>query len=302
MTTIDHSYTQLLLSILSKNNAKGDRTGVGTISQFGTMIHFNLSDVSGQKRYLPLINVRKVPLRYAFEELMFMLNGYRDTRMLESKKIKIWTKNTSRKFLDERGLDYLEVGDMGRMYGAQLRQFHGLDNKGNPISFDQLDYIYNEIAGNPDSRRIITSHFNPAEASQGVLYPCHLFTQFAVNNGRLDCLFFMRSSDTGFGLPINLNYYALMTHFLAESLGLLPGQLVYQAGDTHIYKDQLESGMIDYMIDNQANHGHSFTQPELEILKPLGSLDDILSLTFEDIKLTNYNPLPDYKNKPPMAE
>lgn len=301
MTTIDHLYTQLLMHV-SEGQDKADRTEIGTVSKFGTMLHFDLSDDSGEKRYLPLISVRKTPLRYAFEELLFMLNGHRDTTRLEEKSIDIWKGNTSREFLEGRGLDHYPDGDMGRMYGVQLRDFHGIDDqKGDVLHFDQLAYMFNTIESDPNSRRIISSHYNPAEAGQGVLFPCHLLTQFAVNNGRLDCLFFMRSSDIVYGLPINLNYYALMTHFIAKAHNLVPGTLVYQAADTHIYNNQMASGMVDYMIDNQANLGHTFSRPELNINKELHSLDDILSLSYTDIELLNYAPCPDFDDKPPMA-
>jgi thymidylate synthase len=67
--------------------------------------------------------------------MLFFLRGQTDTKILEDKKITIWSGNTSRDFLDKRGLSHLPEGDMGRGYGHQMRNFGGTDIQ---PGFDQL--------------------------------------------------------------------------------------------------------------------------------------------------------------------
>lgn len=63
-------------------------------------------------------------LKGIVEELLFFIRGDTNTKHLEEKGINIWRGNTSREFLDSRGLtDYVE-GDMGPMYGFQWRHFN----------------------------------------------------------------------------------------------------------------------------------------------------------------------------------
>lgn len=294
----DSEYRAILTDILHRGSNSDDRTGVGTRSKFGVQGVFDIS-----KNQLPAIGMRKVAPRIAFEELMFMLAGKSDTKELEAKKINIWKGNTSREFLDNRGLTHLEEGDFGRMYGVQLREFNGLENDEQPLGFDQLEYMINEIQTNPSSRRIIATHYNPAEADQGALFPCHIMTQFNVDTdtNSIDCLFWMRSSDVGFGLPYNLIYYAFFAHLVAKLTGYSARNLIYQAGDSHIYQNQIQSGMINYMLDNYVMGKMSKDETTITIDAEINSLDDMLNVKWEDITVNNYNPFPDFKDKPSMA-
>lgn len=297
MSDIDYKYIALVKNIITNGVNSDDRTGVGTKSIFGATFETALKN-----DILPAISVRRVAPRFAFEELIFMLNGKSQTKELEAMGINIWKGNTSREFLDNIGLHNLEEGDFGRMYGKQLRDFTGTNSVAKiEIKFDQLKYIINEIKNNPNSRRIIATHYNPAEGSQGVLFPCHIMTQFNVRNGNLDCLFWMRSSDVGYGLPYNLMYYGMLTHMLAKLCNLKAGNLLYQSGDCHLYNDQLESGMFNYMQDNIDNKAFNYSTPKFIINKELNSLDDMLGLTWQDIAIQDYNPSPDFKNKAKMA-
>ena len=61
-----------------------------------------------------------------FEELMLYLRGQTDNKILQGKNIHIWDGNTSREFLDKRGLDHYEEGDMGETYGFNFRHFGGV--------------------------------------------------------------------------------------------------------------------------------------------------------------------------------
>jgi dihydrofolate reductase/thymidylate synthase len=49
------------------------------------------------------------------------VHGSTNARLLQEKDIKIWDGNASREFLDSRGLHHREAGDLGPVYGFQVR-------------------------------------------------------------------------------------------------------------------------------------------------------------------------------------
>lgn len=135
----ENQLLQLMYDILIHGVTRDDRTGTGTISLFSRELRFDLS--TGR---IPMMTTRPGSLRYIFEELMWILHGQTDNKILNKKKIHIWDDNTSRKFLDSRNLQYLPVGDIGPSYGFQMRHFGGnyLNCKGTYDSgFDQLAYV-----------------------------------------------------------------------------------------------------------------------------------------------------------------
>src|SRR6185369_11968232 len=84
------------------------------------------------------------------------------------------------------------------------------------------------------------SGWNPVEADQVALPPCHTLFQFYVANGRLNLQLYQRSGDAFLGVPFNIASYALLTHMIAEICGLQPGTFVWTGGDCHLYSNHLD--------------------------------------------------------------
>lgn len=301
------NYIDLLKDITENGVDKGDRTGVGTRAVFGRSMRWDLSDG------FPIITTRKVAFRIAFEETMFFLRGESDTTKLEEKKIKIWSGNTTREFLDNRGLDNLPVGDMGRGYGVQWRDWRTTEvlsaadtvtlKDGSEMWYgatvrskttDQLVELIDGLKRDPNGRRHIITAWNPGELNLMALPPCHITHQYIVNDGRLDSSWLQRSVDSVFGLPYNIMSYAFMNVAFAKLLGLEPGELVFFGNDVHIYNNQLPMAIEQITREPRP-------LPKITITKELNTLDDLLSLEFSDIVIEGYDPYPDFKDKPPMA-
>jgi dihydrofolate reductase/thymidylate synthase len=221
-------YLCLVDSILRFGVPSPDRTGTGTLSQFGAQLRFTLRD-----GVLPLLTTKQTFFRGVMEELLTLfVPGCTDAGALTAKGVHIWDANVAANGGNP---------DMGPMYGFQWRHFGaeyegcGKDYAGKGV--DQLAWVLREIKANPTSRRLVVSAWNPVDVPAMVLPPCHVMFQFYVRNGELSCHMTQRSADVGLGLPFNIASYALLTHLVAYVSDLTPGELVISLGDAHVYQN-----------------------------------------------------------------
>lgn len=275
----EQNYLELLKNIINNGDFKQDRTGVGTFSIFGSNLRFSL-----ENNTLPLLTTKKMTTKSIIEELLFFIRGNTNSKLLEEKGVNIWKGNTTRQFLDKRGLyDYPE-GEMGPMYGAQWRNFSRCDNK---KGVDQLKNCLELIKNEPNSRRILISAYNPNISNLCVLEPCHLLVQFNVNKDELSCQWYQRSVDSFLGLGFNITSYALLTHLMAKASGLKAKELIFVGGDTHVYSNHVEQ------VKEQVSRT-PFDFPTIS-LPPISSIEDMEKLSFADFKINNYTCHPSIK-------
>ena len=289
------NYLRMLWTILNKGSERTDRTGVGTYGIFGTQLRFSL-----QNNVVPMLTTKKMFSKGIIEELLFFLRGETDTKKLEAKGVNIWKGNTTREFLDQRGLEDLSDGDMGKGYGFQWRNFGGkiTSNKFNanrppPMNryadgVDQLEQVLNTLKTNPTDRRIIISAWNPKQIPEMALPPCHCFCQFYADNNKLSCQFYMRSVDSFLGLPFNILSYAILTRIIAQTVNMEAEELIFIGGDTHIYKNHVQA-VLSQITRNP------FEFPTMIIKKSLKSLEDIEKLSLNDFEFQNYQSHPAIK-------
>ena len=218
---------------------------------------------------------------------MFYLRGQTNNNILVDKNIHIWTKNTSRQFLDNKNLHKLQEGDLGATYGFNFRHFgsdyYGCDyNYTNGNGFDQLNYAINLIKNNPDSRRIIISLWDPNNNKNAALPSCLCWYQFYVRNNYLDLLIHIRSSDYFLANNWNTCTGALLVNLICnlEDINLQPGKLTVNMGDVHIYKNHIDA------IKSSLNRNPK-PFPKLHINS---KKQDITDFEFSDIKLIGYYP------------
>jgi thymidylate synthase len=280
------NYLDLLHEILTTGTARPDRTGIGSTFISGSTLRWDLSDG------FPIITTRKVAFRIAFEETMMFLRGETDTKTLEEKNINIWKGNTTREFLDNRGLHHLPEGSLGTGYSHQWRNFGG--SLGNHDGVDQIAELLEGLKNDPNGRRHIVSAWNPQQNSGTPLPPCHIMQMYSVENGRLNSCWIQRSVDTAYGLPYNIMSYAFLNMAFAKLLGLEPGELVFFGWDVHLYQNQLEMAIEQEKRTPKA-------LPTLSFNKDFSTLDELLALQYEDVTINGYDPEPDFKNKPGMA-
>lgn len=267
-------YHDLLKSILLHGKEHEDRTGVGTISHFGYQTRFDL------REGFPIVTTKKIPFRWVAEELFWFLSGDTNEANLRAKGVDIWAE-----WADEAHTRRFErsTGDLGPIYGYLWRSFGGRYPEHDGV--DQIARLVGELKNNPNSRRLIVTGWDPREADNVDLPPCHTLFQFKVENGSvLHCQLYQRSADAFLGVPFNISSYALLTHMIAHVSDLQVGDFIYTLGDYHIYRNHLEQV-------NEVLAREPLPLPQLEIIdatKRLLGLQGLLDMRYEDLQLRNY--------------
>jgi thymidylate synthase len=206
MNNLDKKYQQLLSDIIEFGVEKKDRTGTGTISEFGCQIRHKMSEG------FPLLTTKKMPFKIIVTELLWFLKGDTNIKYLVDNGCHIWdgdayknytkkvnelidgymsgdiigtqphidemfsnpddlTPLTKEEFINKIKTDdefAKEWGELGPIYGKQWRSWEGLNS-----NTDQITNLINDLKTNPDSRRLMVNAWNVGELDQMVLPPCH---------------------------------------------------------------------------------------------------------------------------------
>jgi thymidylate synthase len=263
------TYLDSLKFVLENGSVREDRTGTGTIGVFGMQQRYDLT------LGFPAVTTKKLAFKACLSELLWFLEGSRDERRLceilhgnrNAEKKTIWTDNAMSKYW----LPNAEfIGDLGRVYGVQWRDFGGVD---------QVVELVNGIKKDPYGRRHILTAWNPAQLEQMALPPCHCFAQFYVSaDGKLSCQMYQRSCDMFLGVPFNIASYSLLTHMIAQVCGLEAGEFVHVLGDAHIYLNHVEQ-VKEQLAREPLPLPTLWINPDVR---------DILTFTMEDFRLDGY--------------
>jgi len=297
----DHEYLSLMQHVLDHGTSKGDRTGTGTRSVFGTQMRFDL------QKYFPLLTTKKVFFKMIAHELLWFLNGSTNIEYLVKNNVHIWSEWPYKAYLLKQGLVVPEIngekwntglsefeekiatdpefarknGELGPVYGYQWRNWPAPNGQ----HIDQITNVINQIKNSPDSRRMIVSAWNVAdidEMAKSGLPPCHCLFQFYVADGKLSCQLYQRSCDFFLGVPFNIASYALLVMMIAKVTGLEPGEFIWTGGDTHIYNNHFTQAKEQLTREPK-------TPPQLRITR---DITDILDFKIEDFEVVNYDPHP----------
>jgi thymidylate synthase len=320
---LDEQYQSLLQDILEYGVDKQDRTGTGTKSIFGYMIHHNM------RNGFPLLTTKKVPFKTMATELMWFLMGDTNIKYLLDNGCNIWNGDAYKRYMNAAKGDgyYMDEGvftmdefihkiktedefannwgELGPIYGKQWRSWENYNGLHLDESIDQISNLINELKTNPDSRRLMVSAWNVSELDEMVLPPCHYGFQVytrpttreekIVNPGKYRAISLswnQRSVDVFLGLPFNIASYGLLLEMIAREVNMVPEHLIGHLGDTHLYNNHIE----------QAVEQLSRTPKELPTLKMssghnfraalAGKADEI---ELSDFILLGYEPHPTIK-------
>lgn len=269
-------YLDLLHHVITHGKDKSDRTKTGTRSVFAYQMRFDL------QAGFPLLTTKKLHTRSIIYELLWFLRGDTHIDYLHEHGVTIWDEWAT---ADQTARFNRPAGDLGPIYGHQWRNFGASQNTDQSYrtdGFDQISWLIHEIKTNPNSRRLIVSGWNPKEAAQVALPPCHTLFQFFVHDGALSCQLYQRSADVFLGVPFNIASYALLTHMVAQVCNLTVGEFIWTGGDVHLYNNHLQQAQLQLSRE---------TLPLCQLtLNP--NIRDIFAFDFDDICIHNYQAHP----------
>jgi len=294
----ESEYLRMARRVLEEGKPRADRTGTGTISLFGEQMRFDIS------KSVPLLTTKFVPWKAVIKELLWMCRGETDAGILQKQGVRVWDGNSSRAFLDSRGLCDMPEGDIGGGYGHVWRYcgapYKTCKDDYTGQGIDQLAEIEHSLKTDPMSRRHFMTAWYPPGLERMALPPCHLSVQFYVDidedkateaagaqTKHLSAHMYQRSQDTLLGAPFNIFSYTVLTYILAKKCNMTPRTLIISTGDTHIYQDHIDC------MKEQLNRT-PFAPPQLVVDDSVAT-KDWSEITLDDFKLVNYEHHPAIK-------
>ena len=313
MNNLDKKYQQLLSDIIEFGVEKEDRTGTGTISEFGHQIRHKMSEG------FPLLTTKKMHWNSIVTELLWFLRGDTNIKFLLDYDCHIWDGDAYKNYASKTSLDAdgqltkeefikkirtdeafaTQWGNLGPIYGKQWRDWNGID---------QIQNLINELKSNPDSRRLMVSAWNVDELNQMVLPPCHygfqLYTRKTtreekiVNPGKYRAISLMwnqRSVDTALGLPFNISSYALLLIMIAKQVNMVPDELIGNLGDTHLYLNHITQAKEQVKREPYSLPKLKISRTLFEFGKPNPNKLDLDYYSIHNFELLNYQSHPAIK-------
>jgi len=228
---------------------------------------------------------------------------------------KIKTDDRFAELYGELGPVYGKQWKKWNKYDHQLISEEGFPNV--KSSVDQIKNLIEQIKDNPDSRRLMVNAWNPGDIDKMVLPPCHygfqVYTRelnlderidiynegvnpmsrssdyfhehmdaYGIPRREISLMWNQRSVDTFLGLPFNIASYAMLLTIIADEVNMIPGDLIGNLGDVHLYNNHIEQA-------KEQIKRRPFKLPKIHLIH-----QDVLNGEF-DYKINNYESHPTIK-------
>ena len=321
LNNVDKTYHDLLQDILDNGYEKKDSTGTGTISVFGRQIRFNMKDgftlLTTKKLHIRSIIHEllwfisaNTNVKYLNDNGVTIWDEWCDTNGdLGPVYGKQWV---------DWGGTYETVLTMEKDENGH----HKFVKKHHP-GINQIQRLIDRLNTAPDCRRMIVSAWNVGELDQMALMPCHygfqvwtrelssversllldeklgqtkeerllpylseMFETHNIPKREITLMMNQRSVDTGLGLPFNIASYALLLHMIAQQVNMVPGELIMNLGDTHIYTNHIAP-----IKEQLKRNSKTMELPKLVLNKA----KNIFSYKYKDFKIEGYDAHPSIK-------
>lgn len=316
MAIIDKEYHKLLNNIVENGFKYEDpnRKGVQRIQIPSYTIKHDFKDG------FPAITTKKLYWKGVVGELLWFLRGDTNIKYLVDNGINIWNKDAYN-YLKKGGYkgsyekylqlckdsEFVGVGDLGRVYGYQLRNFGG--------EFDQLKWIIDTMRNNPMATKKTVTFINPNDKEYQALTPCHTGFKILVEpippnvvklfpSGQLVDLNKQTNSpkhqftlqweqdsvDTFLGLPFNIASYALLAQIIGKLTNMKPKGIIGDLSNVHIYEPHLDAVKEQLSRDTDMYDGYELIMNDLATGFPVDTF--IEGLEISDFSLLNYKSYP----------
>ena len=247
-----------------------DGTPAYTIKQFGVCNRYDL------REEFPALTLRRTALKSCMDEVLWIYQ--RKSNNIHDLKPHIWDEWAD------------EDGSIGKAYGYQVGQVsHYADG-----DFDQMDRVLKDLRENPFSRRIMTNLYTFSDLSEMHLYPCAYNAIYNVterpgdDKPTLNMVLVQRSQDVLAANNWNVCQYAILLMMVAQSVGMVAGQLVHVIADAHIYDRHVD--IVRELISRP-----TYPAPKVR-LNPY--VHDFYDFTTDDLIVEGYSHGPQVKDIP----
>lgn len=250
----------------------------------GDMMKFDLSNGK-----FPLLTLRQLYPKGIIAELLGFIRGYDNAKDFRNVGCNFWDANANESDAWLKNPYRKGEDDLGRIYGVQARSWRTQGSEFNTVINDQLKTVVDKITNGIDDRRLIVTHWNPAELDQQALPPCHIMYMFGLRGDTLDLSMIQRSCDLALGVPSNIVSYALLLMLIAQITGKKVGTFTHFMWNVHIYEDQLDG--MKKLIKRE-----SLDSPTIEINPNIKTLEDLETwVSVDDFVIKDYKPHPPIK-------
>ncbi len=241
-----------------------------TIKRFGAVNRYDLA------KEFPALTLRKTALKSCMDEILWIYQ--KKSNNIHDLNSSIWDE-----WADEQGT-------IGKAYGYQI----GVKSRYKEGMMDQMDRVLYDLKNNPYSRRIMTNTYVFADLSEMNLYPCAYSATYNVTKKpgeeklTLNMVLNQRSQDVLTANNWNVCQYAILLMMVAQSCGMIPGELVHVIADAHIYDRHVE--IVKELIERPV-----YDAPKVS-LNP--EVTDFYAFTTADLLVEDYVTGPQVKNIP----
>lgn len=247
-----------------------DGTPAYTIKKFGVVNHYNLAEE------FPALTLRRTAIKSAMDEILWIWQ--KKSNNIHDLKSHIWDEWAD------------ETGSIGKAYGYQM----GVKHQYREGMMDQIDRVLFDLKNNPFSRRILTNLYVHADLHEMNLYPCAYSMTFNVTEDKtkdkliLNAVLNQRSQDVLAANNWNVVQYSLLLMMIAQSVDMIPGELLHVIADAHIYDRHVP--LVEELISRP-----QYPAPTVK-LNP--DIKDFYQFTTDDITIENYQTGEQIKNIP----
>lgn len=247
-----------------------DGTPAYTIKKFGVVNRYNLAEE------FPALTLRRTAIKSAMDEILWIWQ--KKSNNIHDLKSHIWDEWAD------------ETGSIGKAYGYQMSVKHQYREG----MMDQIDRVLFDLKNNPFSRRILTNLYVHADLHEMNLYPCAYSMTFNVTEDKakdkliLNAILNQRSQDVLAANNWNVVQYSLLLMMIAQSVDMIPGELLHIIADAHIYDRHVP--LVEELISRP-----QYPAPTVK-LNP--DIKDFYQFTTDDITIENYQTGEQIKNIP----
>lgn len=241
-----------------------------TIKNFGVTARYDL------REEFPALTLRRTALKSAMDEILWIYQ--KKSNNVHDLNSHIWDEWAD------------ETGSIGKAYGYQIGQkSHYAEG-----DFDQMDRVLYDLKHTPYSRRIMTNTYVFSDLSEMHLYPCAYSVTYNVtqrpqdDKPTLNMILNQRSQDILAANNWNVCQYAILLMMVAQSVDMIPGELLHVIADAHIYDRHVD--IVRELIERP-----QFAAPKVT-LNP--DVHDFYVFTTDDLIVEGYEHGPQVKNIP----